>query len=858
MERILLKGVANVPADSACDEGELAVSIGCVPEHGALAPVGMYKSIAQLPDGCKLLCVHGVGDEVRYVFTDDEGLYWDMAGAEGTELAQCAARRISELHCSWACVADDCLVFVDAEGMHIASCTSDGYDVRGISAPMPVIEFELQRAGCVHVSQSLSIPASMAGASGDGVAGSGAWTVHASSSTQIANHESAAKKVHENLMQAIERQVTACGYFHQPFMVRYAVRMTDGNYAVVSPPVAMLPSVLPPCFAIASSVSQGDDECIITFSSTSAQYCRLRYRVLQGLPDAVASNVAAIDIFCSKQMLTYRDDEAGTDGVVDYAAMVKSGDAGYRSSAASDEQVFAGHWSADSEGAADYYLSDMAWASSRCWQLLTDPSWTTRLLSTGEFYRVASIPAVALAARSEFAAVDVSDSGDKALAQVAMLSASTSNKEMLFPDAIAALDSQIVVGGSAIRPMQPWPLRAMIAYAADASESSARITVLADSKAGHYSTALDCDGDIAEARYLYTDIPDAYAIVVANGNESVMLRLTPHPSLPGAYWWGGAGSSPEQGVSIDVDSVPTPASSVKCNARIEVMAVDNPWHSIRQWELPCSRILAMAQSLRAMSSGQFGQYGTYVFADDGLWVLPKSDGEPVMISTDACVAREAVAPVEDGVAYVSNRGVHHVTGSKSTLISADISGMCAYDIEELPQIHDVLAMAGALIPNAFREIIGSARLVFDKFSGRLFLAANSSVQFVYSFESGKWGMCMRQLCYQAGAQYAVCADDAVCDMSVQDASAPCAVALVTRPIRNAQGRISRVRALGRLDIDSCAICLYGSDDLIQWKAVTTSVGTTTDIVTGTSYAYYVVAFVGRLMLPCHVTHICIA
>lgn len=737
--------MCNVPADGACDKGDLALAIGCVPEYGALAPVQPLDADVNTPQGAE----------------------WQPG-----------------------------------------------------QAPMPVIEFGLQRAGYVSVQHTLAVPPTMCPVPSAGVGGSGAWTVHASSATQTSRHESAAKTVHALLMQAIANQATSRGYFHQPFMVRYAVRMTDGSYVAVSPPVAMLPSALPPCFAVASIRTADDDECLITLGSTSAYYCRLRCRVVRGLDTDVSAGVAGVDIFCTPQMLTYRADMPSDAGVVGYAAMVT--DAAGRSGAAVRDEMLAGHWAEGGDAAADHCLADMPWADSRCWGLLRDASWESRLLAADGFYRVASIPASALVASDGFVDVHVCDAGEAALKKLPRLPVNAANDVAVAPDAVLAQGDRMIVGGSTRGTAAVWPLRSMVPYAAGTEEGSVRLSVLAKGPEGEYTVSTECSGACVGARYLYTDIPGAYAIAIATDAGCLMMRLAPHASLPGAYWWGGA-QSEVLGVSrVLSSSLPAGAGSVRGTARIEVRSVSNPWHAVSVWDLPSERVLALAQSLRAMSAGQFGQFGLYVFTDTGLWALPDAGGSPVMVTTDTCVSAGAVAAVEDGIAFVSRRGVHLVNGSNTRLISGDLSGAAALGLNELPGLGSLLAIAGTALPAPLYSCLDQAVLAYDKQRCRLYVSGGGEADFVYSLQSGKWGMC-----------------------AARPVGSGVPLAVVTRPMTFGGKRLSRVCAVGRLDAAASAICVYGSHNLASWHVVASSRGTATDIITGTEYAYYVVAFVTR-------------
>lgn len=857
MEEILLQGMNNVPADGACGKGALALSVGCLYEYGALAPVSHHAVSAVMPEGCTLMCMHHTPFGTRYVFGDSDGLYWGCADEPGVTLSKDEAHRVSAQLCTNADVADGRLVYVDSEGMHMAVAVADGYRVMRSEAPRPVIEFALISAGHVAVGQAMQLPASMCGLSGTGVAGSGAWTVHAPSAVHTANHESAASKVHARLMQAIDCQASSRGMFHQPFMVRYAVRMTDGTYAAVSPPVAMLPSVVPPCFAVASSVSVDDDECIVTFSSMSAHYCKLRYRVVCGLDAGAATDVAAVDIFCSKQQLTYRTDVAGTDGVVGYKSMVADTNTVGRGDAASADGIFVGHWADFDDKSVDHTLEDMPWRDSKCWQLLPDPMWTTRLLADNEFYRVASVPLSMLEVDGQFHNVEIYDIGNEAIALSPRLEETPIVRASLLPEAMIIEGDEIVISGSACSPGYVWPLRAMTVCGSRDAESLCHIKVLARGQSGAYSVGLECTGTMSESRYLYTDIVGAYAIVVSGEDGDFMLPLSPHPTLAGAYWWGGVSKVPIAGNKIDASDLPPQLSSIECGACVEICSVHNPWHVTRRWRLPCCHVVAMARSLRAVSSGQFGQYVRYVFTDDALWILPNTGDEPVMISTDTCTSKFAVAEVEGSIVYASRRGLHQVTGSKSVTISGDLSGCCGMSVDDLPHIADVLQGYVPRSYESFRALLAHAHLIYDKYQGRLWLSGYSPVSYVYSMESGKWGMAwgalQAPLCF---SRYATSYDGRIVDLE-NCADLPVRVALITRPIKYERGALSRISAGGRLSGVDSMICVYGSDDLAAWHSVASSPSASTDIVTGTQYQYYIVAFVATLPLPCHITHLCL-
>lgn len=88
------------------------------------------------------------------------------------------------------------------------------------------------------------------------------------------------------------------------------------------------------------------------------------------------------------------------------------------------------------------------------------------------------------------------------------------------------------------------------------------------------------------------------------------------------------------------------------------------------------RLLAVAEALRPVSSGQLGEFPLYAFSDDGVWALKAtaSDGyvPAQKLGRHRLSAAHLVCPYLTGVAFLTAHGLYGVEGNRIRLLSLDL------------------------------------------------------------------------------------------------------------------------------------------------------------------------------------------
>lgn len=117
-------------------------------------------------------------------------------------------------------------------------------------------------------------------------------------------------------------------------------------------------------------------------------------------------------------------------------------------------------------------------------------------------------------------------------------------------------------------------------------------------------------------------------------------------------------------------------------AVVKVSALDNPF-SFPAAHTYCpsrSPVLALCSNTVALSQGQFGQHPLYVFTQEGIWALTVdttgqgSYAACVPVSRDVCNGTTAVCPLDNGVAFLSSKGVMLLNGTRVKEVSAQLDG----------------------------------------------------------------------------------------------------------------------------------------------------------------------------------------
>ncbi len=826
-QEITFGGMTNSPSGHLSKDGDLALSIGLVPHNGELAQIEPSAQLPSLPQGYECVCVHVTprGERIIAISHDAgaDALFWTAQGESelivDTELS--CIEEYSHIRDVKPCGM--LLVIATDEGLEYAHWTEAGYAALDLRNP-PIVEFGLQKVGGLTLDKRYAVPGWMATEAGQGY-GQGAWLTHPATTSRASETDTVTRAVFADFKDAVATQAEGRGYWHSPFFVRYALRLNDGTHILPSPPVLMLPSLMPPMIK-ASAVGGTGDEAVMTLDASGMSYFALRYRLSSFRPAALGPYVTAIDVFATESVPTYAETPA-SGSIVSYLSVVKGTSlyGTHNRGRAAQTPIFAGQWSASGDDYADRYVGDDE-LSMDVWRIAPNASLISSLLSLKDFHLIGSIPVSGAVANGSFTSLAVCDTSASALAAQPGLEADEADTaRRIMPSVLWSDGTRMVAAGGQIALPKPWPLAAGTAFCGNALDPSYMpLTVTAYSRSfaddGYASTecvsAISPRYSLADAfpHYLYCADPGVYKIELRQGENAWNLPMRRHPSMPGAYWIGDleCGSLPEPEPLpplYNLNTVPAMATNALYESQSET-----PFAFSRRAIVGDGEIRYVAPAFKAMSSGQFGQYPLYIFTSAGIWAMPSSAaGLPVRISDD--VAR-SVAVCGTVVAYATCDGVYTLAGSQSECISADMSGYGDRWLTDCAEVQGLLQAAGlsdACI--SFGQALGDGKLKGDSKRSVIRLES-ANARYVYSLADRKWGM-----------------------------ESPTGSAfIITRPIKlnspSSRKRLTSVALTGPLSLKRTNVAVVGSDDLRHWRLLGSAKGTAITAMRGTGARYVAV------------------
>lgn len=373
-------------------------------------------------------------------------------------------------------------------------------------------------------------------------------------------------------------------------------------------------------------------------------------------------------------------------------------------------------------------------------------------------------------------------------------------------------------------------------------------------------------GDIVFEKYQkyylkpHTLLNGSYFFLYDNTAESTKV-LRPSPTEISRSVDGSVSEATDEPVVSDVDYLFQPNS-------IFTSGVNNPFafpllgiNSIGSGE-----IIGITSATKALSQGQFGQFPLYAFCTDGVWALePAADGTfttKQAVSRDVCTNSASITQLDSSVAFASARGIMHLQGSQCTCIS-DILGtersFFAYDVGK-DSFDILLHEAGYNLSSneiyilPFPKYADNCQMVFDYIHQRL-IVFNPSwfYSYVYSLKSNLWGMYHKQKLIKRSINSYTDAL-AVIGNNVVDFSQPGTdnqhILVVSNPINlDSPDFLKTIRTIaqrGFFKKNNVQQILYGSRDLRNWHAVSSSTSEFLRGWRGTPYKFFRIAFTANL------------
>lgn len=901
-KEIKYSGYTAQPSDYLAPDGDLALAINLAPDGlGHISPVATPTPILQLSPAEEILFIHSVTAQKNYIIrrTDPAGaggssLFWLTKHPDIDNTSSATPIQDSSFHTVTSISAIGLILIVATPtGLQYFRWIDSNYRPLGSSIPFPRIGFGLLQESILTANETFDIPQSCS-------------PYNSSAERPDARPTSEDIKTFSDMVfgmlnKNIKGNISEKGFFSQPFFIRYAYRLFDGSYTMPSPPILMLPNLLPPIIAyeqIHREPAPGLERAKFTLRQP---LFRLDYRIypnsLQTL-DLWDEVIVGIDIFISSPIYTY-DTTASAASVrpirpisnmlASLASTTRAGNIrpGFGDGDSSSGSCFIGHYHNNGSYIDQYYdAADSALAV----YLPSNESLKKQLCDCHIFYKAASLDRTQIKGMDSWQKLSLDDSNLSTLTSRPTLPDDYQSHHRISATCTYAFNSRLNLAGVTLSPPAPFPLDA--AYPTvehNAAPTSARITVWSKLNGTKCVASLDdtqilFDPLTTFPRYIYYPDPSAYKMCIdLPDGTSYILDLTRHEFLNGAFWFNDDFTADSVTFSHAEPETDTCPASAPLPSKIYTSDANNPFTfpATNINTVGSGDVLALSSVAKALSQGQFGQFPLIAFTTEGIWALSTNatggytSVQP--IARDVCTNPLAITQLDDAILFPSARGIMMVSGSSVQSISDTINSQYPFNVESyLPCadiLHHLLGESHHKIitnPNGtplfdywdsciptqpFLDYISgaSSRMLFDYVHQRVILYNSGySYAYTYSLRSAHWGMMHSDILYSINSYpeaLAVNSSRQLVDFSQDTGNCPPQL-LVTRPLKldapDILKTIDTVIQRGFFRKGHISSVLYGSRDLFNWHLVWSSKDHFLRGFRGTPYKYFRIALLCNL------------
>ncbi|MBD5371185.1 MAG: hypothetical protein HDR80_08590 [Bacteroides sp.] len=297
-KEVRFTGFTAVPSDYECPDGQLAQSLNLLNETGSMQPVFPPKVLLSLDAGSKIIFVHKTSAYKHYIIMSADGsLKWMLtSGGEVKELRAAHYETVSHVDA----IGNTLLVFTSTAIIYYL-WKDDGYKELGDSLPDIQISFGLvghPRLYSVSDDSGSTFTVSFDGIAENDING----TFSEANKTKITS------QVMAKVNKFIAQQTVNKGRFCFPFLVRYALRLYDGNLTCHSAPVLMNPSTYTCPIVmwkhLTGKKNYTDAELDIMLVASTIDYQVIRDSAYASLDDW-SDIVKGIEVYISKPIYTF-------------------------------------------------------------------------------------------------------------------------------------------------------------------------------------------------------------------------------------------------------------------------------------------------------------------------------------------------------------------------------------------------------------------------------------------------------------------------------------------------------------------------------------------------------------------------
>ena len=306
---------------------------------------------------------------------------------------------------------------------------------------------------------------------------------------------------------------------------------------------------------------------------------------------------------------------------------------------------------------------------------------------------------------------------------------------------------------------------------------------------------------------------------------------------------------------------------------IRVSEADNPlvFPAKNSVQVGSSIVSAMAANTRPISEGQFGDAPLYAFTDEGVWVLMLGEEGTYIArqpaNRDICSNPNGILQIDDAVLYPTERGIMMQRGRESECITDvlddypfDFLSIYSHSTKDKTYPNKLLSLGN--IPESdvkyvrFRKYLEESGMIYDYYDSRIIVFnPNYTYAYVYSLKSNMWGTMHNVFNKRVNIypeSYATDKEGKILDVYVKEPTENVPFFLCSRPLTLGQdvhktlfdcitrGYFSSIQA------GKCGMVLFGSNDLVNWYYVGSSVNMYLRNLVGSPYKYFRISLMGSL------------
>jgi len=827
------KGLTTVPSDMLCSDNELEICDGVVYQEGEMRPVPSPVVHTKACMGKALFKHHtSTGqDNIIYQYSDGS-LYW-LCVEQGTG-GQMSSTAYGDVQLQ---AIGNVVIVNQSEGLHYYIWKAGGYIYKE-KLPIPIMHFRCV-ANNILPSQFTTRELYEGILELEG------------SKVKILKKEDA-DNLFTGLYSSAKKKTERSKKFHAPFFIRYALRMYDGSYTLISNPILIYAAVRR---NLRCQIYKQGGYVLLRVEGVDVEYrianaSEIDFSLWKDL-------ILGITVFATPQVSLYDADVLNTTEVNDFFSVSND------TSAAAYEYVESNSTKTNTciydtvraEYTADmtnYHFGEYFQRTTSSEYVLSpfkgksDDEIITELENSASFFKLCDIPLSNVELFVSLNGLFDSHTIENLETQEQLAYDDYYSHCEMSASIMKTYNSRLILANikrTLFSGFTHFSTRDLILSSTGETDTKTFVyKVTLNTKEGEKTviqttTTTEWPGGF----FYYPDIRATKVEIYDKGAETLVTRLflKVHPLLNGAYYInnlpvGFDGSRSGYYSSGTSATVPTSSSNYTETLENQIVAseVNNPWIFLAKGynTVQNSTIMGIATLTTAISQGQFGSYPIIIFTDKGIYSMGVTDegylgNTTPPFSRETCNNASSITEVDGAVFFSTAKGLMCVVGGEVNYASSQLRGKAkTYTTTD----------DGSMATIDTDELFANCEIAYDYRGRRLIIyVPGTSYALIYSITSGAFSFVKSDFviarCVNAFPDYYLQGSDNTLYSLINRPNDDDDIKLYsgtmqTRPLKlgNALNlkKICQVKNLSNMSSEKYELSLMGSNDLQNWTTLT--------------------------------------